>query len=154
MRILKTTFTLLLMIIIFYFSSQPATQSSELSGGICYRLVSMADKICNFSLAEEEKLSICEKIETPIRKLAHMTEYAILSISIYFTLDAWNVKKKRLFLLAILCTCFYAMTDEFHQLFIVGRSGEIRDVIIDTCGGTIGILLITILKKIKNKLNK
>ena len=42
----------------------------------------------------------------------------------------------------------YAITDEIHQIFVIGRSGEIRDIIIDTCGSTVGILTINIKKKI------
>lgn len=33
----------------------------------------------------------------------------------------------------------YAATDEYHQLFVPGRSGQVRDVVIDTVGGTLGL---------------
>ena len=35
----------------------------------------------------------------------------------------------------------YACTDEFHQLFVPGRSGNFRDVIIDTSGGVLSAIL-------------
>ena len=45
--------------------------------------------------------------------------------------------------------CFiYACTDEFHQLFIAGRSGEFMDVMIDTMGVLNGALLALLIIKI------
>lgn len=48
--------------------------------------------------------------------------------------------------------CFiYAITDEFHQTFITGRTGQFSDVIIDTIGASIGSIVYSIVyKKIKN----
>ena len=44
-------------------------------------------------------------------------------------------------LLLILGVFLYACTDEFHQLFMDGRAGQFKDVLIDTAGGSTGILL-------------
>ena len=41
----------------------------------------------------------------------------------------------------------YSITDEIHQIFVSGRSGEIRDIIVDTCGSTVGILLNIIINR-------
>ena len=38
----------------------------------------------------------------------------------------------------------YAVTDEFHQSFVPGRSCELRDVMIDSCGVLTGVLLATL----------
>ena len=38
-----------------------------------------------------------------------------------------------------MCIILYAITDEIHQLFIPGRNGNVVDVLIDSCGGLIGI---------------
>ena len=43
----------------------------------------------------------------------------------------------------------YSVTDEIHQMFVPGRSCELRDVAIDSCGVATGILLCTIIKKWK-----
>ena len=66
------------MIIIFWFSNQPATESSEISGTISYRLVEDTDEIFNWGLTTDQIGNIAGNIEYPIRKAAHMTEYAIL----------------------------------------------------------------------------
>jgi VanZ family protein len=54
----------------------------------------------------------------------------------------------KLCLRSILFSMLYASTDEFHQLFVEGRSGSVRDVMIDTLGATLGILFFLCLWKI------
>ena len=41
----------------------------------------------------------------------------------------------------ILC-CFYGATDEYHQTYTPGRTGLVTDVLIDTFGALIMILII------------
>ena len=53
---------------------------------------------------------------------------------------------------AIGLSILYSCTDEFHQLFINGRSGSIKDVLIDSIGILIGTYLYKLLF-IKNKEN-
>ena len=74
-----------------------------------------------------------------IRKLAHFTEYFILGILVANFIK--NIHKKPYY--AIIFCILYAISDEIHQIFVQGRSGEIKDILIDTCGSTIGILLNT-----------
>ena len=68
-------------------------------------------------------------------------EYAILASAI--ELHYWITKRKgiRFILLSILFSFLYAATDEFHQLFVPGRSGEFKDVMIDTVGAATGAFL-------------
>ena len=56
------------MIIIFWFSNQPATESSEISGTISYRLVEDTDEIFNWGLTTDQIGNIAGNIEYPIRK--------------------------------------------------------------------------------------
>ncbi|MFR1872919.1 MAG: VanZ family protein [Coprococcus sp.] len=52
----------------------------------------------------------------------------------------------------MLSAALYAVTDEIHQLFVPGRSGQITDVILDSCGGLIGaVLSATILYLIRKR---
>ena len=46
------------------------------------------------------------------------------------------------------------MTDEIHQLFVPGRSGQITDVILDSCGGLIGAVLSAIILYLIRKRKK
>ena len=46
------------------------------------------------------------------------------------------------------------MTDEVHQLFVPGRSGQISDVILDSAGALAGVLVLSVVRKlIKRKQN-
>ena len=51
-------------------------------------------------------------------------------------------------LFAAVFSCIYASSDEIHQLFVPGRAGQVRDVLIDTSGAVAGILLAILIRKI------
>lgn len=91
------------------------------------------------------------------RKLAHMTEYAILCLLFYSCLqdfsgaESENALKQgqfRILLsLSLLLTAVYACTDEWHQSFVPGRSALLSDVLIDSCGALIAALILYLRKK-------
>jgi len=72
----------------------------------------------------------------PLRKLAHMGEFAVLFFlfcrAAHRTWTNWSLK--RIVGAGMVFCLFYALTDEFHQTFIAGRVGSITDVIIDLTG--------------------
>nr|WP_320025824.1 VanZ family protein [uncultured Acetobacterium sp.] len=132
--------TLVWMGIIFYLSNQPAVQSSQLSSGVTKRLVIIIE---NF-VPGINNLEF-ESLETGIRKNAHFIAYFVLGILTLLSLKLGNIKKAAL--LALFICISYAMSDEFHQLFVFGRSCQFSDVLIDTAGALLGILLaFTIIK--------
>jgi len=124
------------MCVIFYLSNQPATISKGQSSGIIDLLSSIP------LIASMMKVGIAEFI---IRKSAHMFLYFVLAILIYTTINKKSDIKT--YMISFLLTAFYSCTDEFHQLFIEGRSGEIRDVMVDSTGALIGLLVIFLLIK-------
>jgi len=75
-------------------------------------------------------------VDFSLRKVAHISEYAVLMALLTRAL-ARNLPKKS-FLRAVLCAfifaLFYAVSDEFHQLFVIGREGTLRDIGIDSIG--------------------
>lgn len=78
-----------------------------------------------------------------LRKLAHIAEYGIL------TFLAWQAasdgRRKKSFgylIIAIIFSVFYAASDEYHQLFVVGRSGSPIDILIDSAGIAISGMII------------
>ena len=77
-----------------------------------------------------------------------MTEYAILGWLAFAFLGTFDMRQKVHYIAALGFAFCYASTDEFHQLFIPGRSGQFTDVCIDTAGAAIGLLLLAILLKI------
>ena len=80
-----------------------------------------------------------------IRKLAHFTEFLILGLLVSNVIMIYD---KKIYLAIIICV-LYAISDEVHQLFITGRSAEIIDVIIDSMGSLLGILIFNIYNKRK-----
>lgn len=145
--------TLGVMGAIFYFSAQNATESSSMSMGFIRRLLHKS-LIEVMSLESAEMIE--EGIETIVRKGAHFFIYACLGFCFAMTLYySGKVNKKRtLFIIALAFCIFYASTDEMHQLFVAGRSGEIRDVLIDSAGSATGILLSMLVRKIGGVLKK
>ena len=126
---------ILWMIFIFIMSSFNSNDSSSQSGFIVNVLN------CIFKIDNVEILTFI------IRKLAHITEYFILSILMINCLK--DSKIKNIFIIAILLSILYSCTDEIHQLFISGRSGSIIDVMIDSIGIILGIY---IYKLFRNKI--
>ena len=83
-----------------------------------------------------------------IRKIAHMSEYAILFLLIYYGLHK-AIKYQYKLLISLIISILYACSDEFHQIFISGRSGQFKDVIIDTTGMIIMLSIIYLWQKEK-----
>ena len=93
------------------------------------------------------KIDNLEILTFIIRKLAHITEYFILGILMINCLKDYKIKN--IFIVAIFLCILYSWTDEIHQLFVSGRSGNIIDVLIDSIGIMLGIY---IYKLFKNKI--
>ncbi len=82
-----------------------------------------------------------------IRKAAHVTEYAILGVLLWRALrrglpiPGWSWERKTAAVAWSLAT-LYAATDEIHQSFVPSRTGQIQDVLIDSGGAALGLLLV------------
>ena len=114
-------------------------------------IVWRANDTLHLDMTEKQQLAMAEKIEYPVRKAAHMTEYAILGLLSFAFYRGILKKEKRQFLAALLTAAVYAATDEFHQYFIPGRSAEVMDVCIDTLGASIGLAILFFTLKVVRK---
>ena len=90
-----------------------------------------------------------------IRKLGHFSEYAILGFFAfaYFS-SIFQIGKEKIQFKTTLFTSFlfcfsYAVSDEFHQTFVIGRDGNFIDVLIDSGGVLFGIIISIILFFVK-----
>jgi len=85
-------------------------------------------------------------IQLLLRKAAHVTEYAILAgllaRALFYGCGGAALSA---FLQPLLIASCYAVLDEFHQSFVASRTASPFDVIIDTCGAIIGLVLYWIL---------
>jgi VanZ family protein len=124
---------ILWMATIFLLSHQPANDSSKLSLGLLdFFMQSLS------ALAPQVEMH-ADALHTVVRKGAHFGAYFILGILMLNGLRQVGGRRVKSAVLA-LCFCFlYAVTDEIHQLFIPGRSGQFTDVLIDTAGAAAGI---------------
>ncbi|MDE6005230.1 MAG: VanZ family protein, partial [Oscillospiraceae bacterium] len=136
MRKIIPIILVILMIVMFCFSAQPANESSETSSGFCIIFAKFLYlDYENYDIAIQTVIT--SGLEFIIRKTAHFTEYAFMGFLWYLYL----ADKKYNILISIGATGVYACTDEVHQLFVEGRSGQISDVLLDTCGGCFGVLI-------------
>jgi VanZ family protein len=70
-----------------------------------------------------------------LRKIAHIAEYFIFTFLLYRAFKgSFSMNIFQLFIYPATLSFFYAVSDEFHQSFVPGRSASIRDVLIDTIG--------------------
>lgn len=86
-----------------------------------------------------------------VRKLAHLTEYAILGwlAARAFTTSSHELLRRRWFLTAGLLVIVYALSDELHQRFVPARTGSIYDSLIDIVGGFTALSLFHLWRKVK-----
>jgi len=91
-----------------------------------------------------------ESIDTVVyvvRKGAHLTEYALLAFLLWRArrkpirndLRPWKGAEARF---AVVIVALYASTDELHQAFVPSRQASVWDVLLDTTGAAVGMLIL------------
>lgn len=130
---------LCMMYLIFSFSAQTGTESTELSVDIGTKLIALANRILNMELSPAQIAAYAVSLQHYIRKLAHITEYFLLAVSVALPLYVYRLRGFWLVLTAgIFCVAFAGL-DEYHQSFVSGRSPSSKDVLIDSIGIFLGI---------------
>ena len=158
--LIHAAITALIMVFIFYQSSLPAILSSEMSGHL--------ERIVAWILGKPS-----ESVTFAVRKAAHVTEFTALGISLFYTVRdflEWRsgttynavpqdrqttqmiqTEKLHRIVLPWVIGTIYAVSDEVHQLFVEGRSCEVRDMLLDSAGVAAGVLLMNWLKKFRKR---
>ncbi len=140
MKKVNVVLLVLWMIVIFAFSNDSGSASSDKSDGIASTIVSFISNISHHDYSDTEFEQIIDNCIFIVRKSAHFLEYFILGILTLKVLKDYKDLTVNWILLALLFCFLYASTDEIHQLFVPGRSGRLTDVIIDTLGSLCGII--------------
>lgn len=145
---------LLMMIIIFRFSSEKAVDSADTSKGFIRIMLDLIPFTKNMTeIAKQELISSLDFI---IRKCAHFTLYAMLGFVTFGAVKSTffiAIKSNVIWSFAI--SVIYAIFDEIHQYFVPGRACRIYDVIIDSFGSIFGISIFLLLIILSTKyLNK
>lgn len=91
------------------------------------------------------------KLNYPVRKLAHATIYFILGILVFLLLHSFGIKNRKTFFITILVCFLYSLTDEYHQTFITNRTGQFSDCLIDTLGAFTSTSILYIFYKLRQR---
>ena len=152
-RILATLIpVLLIMGLIFGFSSQNGEESGSLSAAVARFLVQLfAPDFETWTAMQQEE--ICGAVRLVVRKGAHFTEYFLLGLFLLLHIDAVGrkVSVRLPWLIAWGIGTAYAITDELHQGLVAGRNPAVPDVLIDSAGVIAGALVMLLLLKRKSK---
>ncbi len=156
-----------LMVGIFWFSSRTAYESTQESYAVGTLICRILDAGFD-ELTPQEQLEAAEAIDHFVRKSAHFCEYMVLGLMTACVFLAWiaprlkgrllqtagvktshaaegiGVRKvrQRTLLYAELWCILYAASDEWHQTFVPGRYGMWQDVVLDSIGALVGILIV------------
>ncbi|AYV67976.1 hypothetical protein C2I06_14465 [Niallia circulans] len=81
-------------------------------------------------------------IEFLFRKAGHVIGYCLLTLLLFLTLMQTKIKRPWVYLLSGALSIAYALTDEWHQSFVPGRTGHWQDaIIIDGTGVILGLVI-------------
>lgn len=142
----KVCFVLMLvwMCVIFTFSARPGTLSEKDSGraGLILGQIFIPDFE---EWSREEQEAFAEQADYPVRKTAHAAEYALLGLLVAGAYVDREMKFRRRVLVPWGAASLYAATDEIHQLFVPGRSGQLSDVLLDSAGVLLGVILFALI---------
>ncbi len=148
--IISSLLVIIMVIIIFSFSTQGGHNSVSVSEQIVDNLIGSLG--LNGLIENNEWLY--ENRNKVFRKLLHFTEYAILTLLMFNSLRLRKIRRKQASILTLFFAVLIAAADEFYQSHIPGRSPRIIDVFIDTSGAVVAILSILFCTKILPKLKK
>ncbi len=129
------------MVVIYSFSAQSANESELLSSGITDWTIQLLNRVL-------PNLNI-ETLHLIIRQLAHLIIFLILGVLLLNALNQSDSNERVNFVLALLISLIYAISDEIHQIYVPGRVGQIYDVLVDFLGSLIGIKIFIIYNNFK-----
>lgn len=163
MKLLYLLPAMMLMILIFYFSSQEASASTETSTSLGRGIIFVKCAVLGEDLSESEIEKQALYIDHAVRKTAHATEYMVLGILLCLgifkseicgkvkkvstpdavkSIENTGVSRKiNIYLISACVAILYACSDELHQYFVPGRSAQLGDVLIDSAGAIVGVLI-------------
>ena len=137
------------MIVVFKFSSEPADISENTSLNVTRKI---AQVIISKDVTEEQKNEKIEALDSVIRKVAHFTLYAVGGFLGLLYVNIYEIDDKKKIGFSVIAGFLYSVSDEIHQIFVLGRAGMITDVIIDTMGVVTGVCACLLIIKVINKL--
>lgn len=142
-KLIFTILTLIWTAVIFAFSLQSGDISGDLSGSVLETILGF---FMPSVLNNPERLKLFHLV---LRKCAHFTEFMILGVLARNAIQYMEFHYKGICAMAF-CVSIAAI-DETLQLFVSGRAGRVQDVLIDSAGAVMGIVLVVVWLKLKSK---
>ena len=143
-KIIKFILIILWMLVIFYFSADRAPQSTHKSRRT---IVKISEIVKGRKLTQKEKDIVIDKYTVVVRKSAHFILYFVLGLLVYSLLLEYSLTTRKSIIISIIIVFLYACSDEIHQLFVSGRSGELLDILIDTLAGSLASYLYYLVRR-------
>ena len=150
--LILTIFSLIMVvvmaIIIFRFSAENSEKSSQTSNNITNTVIEITQPDYQTLPVEkqQERFSITSNI---VRKMAHFTEFFLLGLFAILSFKFFELYKDRKiklsYLYAFIFSMLYAISDEIHQGFSEGRGPAIKDVLIDSSGALLAIMIVCLI---------
>ena len=128
--------------VIFAFSAQPDTVSSQQSGFFAQIL---EDAVVRISGSVEDGKTLYAQLDHLVRKCAHFMVYFMLGALAQraYWHSAKQKRPMRVLVLALVTCALYAVSDEIHQYFVPGRAMMLSDMLLDSAGALCGAGCIT-----------
>jgi len=106
-------------------------------------VVVWAGVIFGFSSMAINKQAEFSWFDFVIKKTAHVVEYAILYFLLFRAMSEKGKKiGRKIWVTSLILVMIYAFSDEWHQTFVPGREGTLRDVGFDTIGAMLSLNLL------------
>ncbi len=145
LRIVLAVLIALNLAVIFGFSGENAEKSTQTSSTVTEEVAKVV--VPDFeNKPPQEQQAIVKKMDPPVRKIAHFSEYASLGALIFLFLLTWNGAVLWKYLGSVGFSAIYSVTDELHQKFSLGRAASVKDMLIDTSGALVACSLLLLLR--------
>lgn len=143
-KVIRVIFLFGVLAFIYYMSSQNGFKSNSYN-------IEMVKILKNKGGIDLYSLFSNNYVDIIIRKLGHFFEFSLLSAAAYLFFSAF--KFRWVTVLTIVFCIFLGFVDEFHQLYVPGRTSSVIDVIIDSIGVMVTVSVISLIRIIKFELS-
>ena len=143
---------------IFFMSANDGDHSQGMSDGVTSVVLSTVWPGYS-GMSPDEQAAVVESLSFPVRKAGHFSEYAVLAFAtlrqgqVLRSSQAIRITRKiaPAAVGAVVIAFVYACFDEFHQLFVTGRSGQPFDVGVDTAGALVAVAIAVVVVRMRER---
>lgn len=136
-KLIKWIILFFWLLVIFMFSHE------QNSGSATKEIISTT-----ISVKEEPKTEpLLDGINFIVRKSAHITEFIILTLILFSLTSEYTKNEKKIIIISIITCILCASGDELHQYFVPGRTALVTDVLIDSIGAIIALIIYKLIPK-------